>query len=120
MLLMRMSLGDRLLGRVPTVTKADTASAANSSGSSSGSHSALSDSAAGEKLDPSPSTQTLSPREYVECVARHPPTMRIEAMQQSLLPVTTDHYFLCWPAWPIYAALVQHGLMQGTGCPDSN
>ncbi|KAI1615241.1 hypothetical protein EDD37DRAFT_510994 [Exophiala viscosa] len=32
---------------------------------------------------------------------------------------TVDHRFLCWPAWPLYAALVTHGTMQGTSCPDA-
>ncbi|KIW81653.1 hypothetical protein Z517_04679 [Fonsecaea pedrosoi CBS 271.37] len=41
-------------------------------------------------------------------------------MQQSLYGVPTDHYFLCWPAWAIYSALGQHGLMQGTVCEGSH
>jgi hypothetical protein len=28
--------------------------------------------------------------------------------------VSNDHRFLCRPAWPIYAALSNHGFMQGT------
>ncbi len=47
------------------------------------------------------------------------PTMRIECMRRSMLSMTTDHYSLCWPAWPLYSALVQHGLMQGTSCPEA-
>lgn len=30
--------------------------------------------------------------------------------------MTADHRLLCWPAWAIYAALGNHGLMQGTTC----
>lgn len=32
--------------------------------------------------------------------------------------MTLDHYFLCWPAWSIYAALTSHGSLLGTTCYD--
>lgn len=32
--------------------------------------------------------------------------------------VSLDHWFLCWPAWSIYAALTKHGLMLGTSCAE--
>lgn len=35
------------------------------------------------------------------------------------LSVCNDYKILCWAAWPLYSALVTHGLMQGTGCPEA-
>lgn len=32
-------------------------------------------------------------------------------------PLTSDYRYLHWPAWPIYHALVEHGLMFDTDCP---
>jgi hypothetical protein len=45
---------------------------------------------------------------------------RIEAMRSAGLIMTLDHHFLCLPAWPIYHALSQHGLMQNTDCKTSH
>lgn len=33
--------------------------------------------------------------------------------------ICSDHHFICWSASSIYAALGEHGLMQGTTCLDS-
>ena len=47
------------------------------------------------------------------------PFMRMEVPCRPRSALSTDHYFICWPAWGIYHALTQHGLMQGTNCPDA-
>ncbi len=109
-----------MLGRVSKESETGSANDASPSDFSSGRQVALPSSPARRRRDHPPNFHALSPIRRDSSEVAMLPTMRIEAMRRAMLVMTTDHYFLCWPAWPIYSALVQHGLMQGTGCPDSN
>ncbi|KIW67194.1 hypothetical protein PV04_06462 [Phialophora macrospora] len=116
---------DRLLGRPPpskvgSAGAGDIATQPESSSDASTSVQTVPSEPPAAELDLWPSS-----REDAPLLARLP-GMRFETMRAppSVLAIAmklpTDHYFLCWPAWPLYSALLQHGLMQGTGCPDAN
>ena len=114
--------GDRLLGRVDKVSKATTEEVVSVSEASSDSHTITSEPVGEGVADSESSSTPLRHKDTLQLTLRRlPPVLKVTnpvVPRTSPEEMTTDHHFLCWPAWPIYSALVKHGLMQGTGCTD--
>ncbi|OQV04559.1 hypothetical protein CLAIMM_09419 [Cladophialophora immunda] len=70
----------------------------------------------GQELVHTPSTRTHALELARTTLCLTSPSL----MQQSLHGMSADHCFLSWPAWAIYSALGQHGMMQGTICEGSD